>query len=514
MFKLSKLTRKINVKIFLSLGIVFLIGFLLRVINLDNNPLGFFCDEASIGYNAYSLLKTGKDEFGNSWPIFFRAFGEYKNPILIYSAIIPVRFLGLNEKAVRLTSAFYGVLTILAVYFLARQLEGRKTGFWSAFLLAISPWHIHFSRTALEGLMPFVFFTTTGAYFWLTYRQKSENFLKAVFSFALALYSYFPARLFIPLFCGSLAFQARQQLWKNKKKLFFGFLLVLVLIFPLFDHTFFGPGFSRWHQVVEQKAPLEFLKLYWDHFSADFLFFLGDASFPGQFITRHSLIKRGELFLFQVPFLIAGLWALLRKSSSVKEILIFWLLFYPVGTIFTQAPGPQATRSIIGVIPFQIISAMGIMTSLKWLRKKINRKVIFTLAKGAIYAVIIFSFIDYLFAYKNYPLYSADYWGWQYGPKPIISYFLKVYPQYDQLIMTDSFNAPQIFLRFYDPDGNCPSCRVGNLTALNPQLSQLFAIRAEEEKNWQEKSIPYQVKERIFYPSGQLAFLLIEPFGK
>ncbi|MBP8591314.1 glycosyltransferase family 39 protein [Candidatus Shapirobacteria bacterium] len=509
-----KLVRRASFRTTFFLAVIIFLGLFLRVINLDNNPAGFFCDEASIGYNAYSLLKTGKDEYGASWPLFFRAFGEYKSPVLIYSAIIPIYFLGLSEKAVRLTSAFYGVLEILAIYLFVSYLEGKKIALLAALFLAVSPWHLHFSRVSLEGLMPFIFFTTLGAYFWLAFRKENKNFFKAIFSFALALYSYFPARIFIPLFCGTLAFLARKQLWENKRKPFWGFLLVLVLISPLVIHTFFGPGLARWQQVVAKKSFLDLFKLYWDHFSFDFLFFLGDASFPGQFISRHSVAHRGELFLIQMPFLIIGLIMLLKKKTLAREVIGPWLFFYPVGTLFTQAPGPQATRSIIGVVPLQILSAMGVEAAFNWLKKKTKKKLILDLVKGMVFLAIAFSLIDYLLAYKNYPFYSADYWGWQYGPKPIMNYFLRVSSQYDQLIMTNSFNAPQIFLHFYDPAGRCSSCRIGGLADLNPQRSQLFAIRAEEEEEWQKRGVPYKIKDKIFYPSGQLAFLLIEPFEK
>jgi len=509
-----KLVKRADFKTVLLLAIIIFLGLFLRIINLDSNPAGFFCDEASIGYNAYSLLKTGKDEYNVSWPIFFRAFGEYKSPILIYSAMVPIHFLGLSEEAVRLTSAFYGVLSILAIYLFTSRLGRKRIALIAALFLAISPWHIHFSRVSLEGLMSFVFFTTMGAYFWLIFRKENRKFFMAIFSFALALYSYFPARLFIPLFCGTLAFLARKQLWQNKRELFLGCLLVLVLISPLAIHTFFGPGLARWQQVAAKKSPLDLFKLYWDHFSFDFLFFLGDASFPGQFITRHSLARHGELFLIQVPFLIIGLATLLRKRSLAREVIAPWLLFYPVGTIFTQAPGPQSTRSIIGVVPLQIVSAMGVGIFFNWLKKKTKKKLALNFVKAAVCLAVVFSFVNYLFAYKNYPFYSADYWGWQYGPKPIMNYFLKASVHYDELIMTNSFNAPQIFLRFYDPTGRCSSCRIGSLTDFNPQISQLFAIRAEEEKEWQEKGVSYKIKDKIFYPSGGPAFLLIEPFEK
>ena len=52
-------------------------------VHVPDHPPGFSIDESSICYNAYTVSQTGRDEDGVSWPLFFRAFGEYKNPTLI-----------------------------------------------------------------------------------------------------------------------------------------------------------------------------------------------------------------------------------------------------------------------------------------------------------------------------------------------------------------------------------------------------------------------------------------------
>ncbi len=113
------------------MAIIFLAIFL-RVIFLNEVPNGFYSDEASIGYNAYSILKTGKDEHGMLLPLYFKAFGEYKNPVYIYSAIPFIKIFGLNEFAVRLTSALFGTLTVLFTYFLAKELFHKRVGLWAA----------------------------------------------------------------------------------------------------------------------------------------------------------------------------------------------------------------------------------------------------------------------------------------------------------------------------------------------------------------------------------------------
>lgn len=159
---------------------ILLLAFALRVYNLSNNPPGFFADEASIGYNAYTIFHFGTDEYGSSLPFFFKAFGEYKNPVETYSTVPFVALFGLNEFAVRLPSVLYGLLGIIAVYFLATVLfqtyhYHKLIGYLTSFLLAISPWHIHFSRSSLEGLTAYVAFTILASYFFLKVQKQPKK---------------------------------------------------------------------------------------------------------------------------------------------------------------------------------------------------------------------------------------------------------------------------------------------------------------------------------------------------
>jgi len=70
---------------------VFILAFLLRFYNLDKIPNGLYQDETAIGYNAYSILETGKDEYGKSLPLYFKSFGDQKLPVYIYAAVISVK---------------------------------------------------------------------------------------------------------------------------------------------------------------------------------------------------------------------------------------------------------------------------------------------------------------------------------------------------------------------------------------------------------------------------------------
>ena len=103
--------------------VIVLLGAFLRLCMLDRVPPGFNQDEASIGYNAYSILKTGKDEYGKVMPIYFKAFGDQKLPVYIYATAASEAVLGVNEFAVRFPSAFFGILCLPLLYLLVEKLE-------------------------------------------------------------------------------------------------------------------------------------------------------------------------------------------------------------------------------------------------------------------------------------------------------------------------------------------------------------------------------------------------------
>src|SRR5688572_6123301 len=126
------------------------LGLVLRLLLLGQHPGGFAADEAAQGYDAYSLLKTGKDQWGVSWPIVsFRSFADFKAPLQTYLMLLPVALFGLTEFATRLPSALVGTMAIFVIYLLAGEIfKNKKIALLSALILATSPWHLQFSRTA------------------------------------------------------------------------------------------------------------------------------------------------------------------------------------------------------------------------------------------------------------------------------------------------------------------------------------------------------------------------------
>jgi hypothetical protein len=399
-------------------------------------------------------------------------------------------------------------LAIIALFFFTKELFNQKIAIFSALFLALSPWHIHFSRVSLEGLTPFVFFTILGSLYWLKFfKNKTGGYLSELF-FAISLYCYFPSRIFVPIYGLLLLIiswlKIKADYHASLKLLVFG----LILVSPLVVHLFFGGGFSRWNQVKGDWEILTILKKYFSYFSANFLFFDGDINFTGQFITRHSVKGLGQLYLFQLPLLILGIvWFIKNKFKKPYLMLLFWLLIYPFCDLLTSSVSPQATRTIIGVVPFQIISALGLDYLLN-----INRNRIFKISLTFLVLIIIFiSVINFQKKYNTYPSYSADYWGWQSGPAEIMEYFKDNSSNYDQLCLEGKFNAPHIFIKFYDPANICQGkCQICGYESLDLKSKQLFAVSKETYDKLSSLNINFNIKHTVYYPSKEVAFIILD----
>src|SRR3989338_1833480 len=137
------------------LGVITFIAVFLRLFNLGKTPIALEWDEVALGYDAYSILQAGRDQFGHFLPINFRSLDDWKPPLYVYSSIPGIFLFGLNDFTVRLPSAVFGSLAVILVFFLVRELfrnhsEKNQLALLAALFLAISPWHLQFSRAAFE----------------------------------------------------------------------------------------------------------------------------------------------------------------------------------------------------------------------------------------------------------------------------------------------------------------------------------------------------------------------------
>ncbi len=185
-------------KIILFLAVLTLSIFL-RFYNLDKVPPGLNADETSLGYDAYSILLTGKDQYGKTFPIFLRSFGAYQSPLYAYLTIIPISIFGLSIFSVRFLSALVGVMTVIVSFIIAyKYTQIKAIKFWQAliisFVLSLLPWSIFFSRTAVEANLG-LFLVVLSTYFLLSSLQKPSFFVIASILLGISTYAYQSQRL-------------------------------------------------------------------------------------------------------------------------------------------------------------------------------------------------------------------------------------------------------------------------------------------------------------------------------
>jgi len=390
----------------LLLVLIVTLGFSLRLYQLSKNPAGIHGDEASIGYNALSLLKTGNDQDGNFLPLTIDQFGDFRPPGYHYLDIPFVYSLGLNNWAVRLPSAIFGGLSLVVFYlFLKKLFEKENLALLSTFLLAISPWHINISRATSESIIA-AFFLISGLYLILCFRQKSKNFLLLLsfFCFVISFFFYHHVRLFIPLFLPLfLWFSVASQPEKVKKTFILkavGFYLILMAILfiilsngqgggrPSGISIFNLPGNGVIGEIKQQigedgTQPVLvsryfhnklisytkiFLIFYSKHFSGQFLFV--DNGNP----IRYRIPWFGNMYLIEMVFLTFGFAVMLtdglKKKNGTFLITLAWLFLaaIPAGLTWEDTPNVQrASLMIFALIP---ITAFGLIELFKLVKKQ------------------------------------------------------------------------------------------------------------------------------------------------
>lgn len=491
------------------------LAFIMRVYNLTGNPAGFFCDEASNGYDAYLIAHTGADQWGVHLPTFFRSFDDYKGPVFVYASVPLAALLGLSELVPRLMAALFGTATVALMYPLALLMFRRRdVALLSAAMLAIAPWHLLFSRVGFETITEPFFYVLATLVFLLALRRRSPLlYLLDAALWGISIYTYQVPRLLTPLLLLALLVVYHREIWAWRRYTAIGVVIFLVLMIPLAQAVLSGTATARLgvvgvfsHGLLGWDLIGTIARFYVQHFSVLFLFTFGSR--PGDLVLRNYIPGLGALYWAQLPLVMVGVAALLARRDRPAVLLLLWLLLYPVGGTLTE--GASQERDLFGVLPFSIITAYGIATVWHWLRHAAPRprmRGLITAVGGLLMVGVLALSLAQLWNlfYVQYPRATAGFWGWQGGPSAIISYFKRVEPRYDALYMTGSFNAPDIFLRFYAPTG-CDRCAIGGLDRYNPAQRQLFALRPEE----MAPGFRYTVRDTLYYGDGTVAFRIVE----
>ena len=453
--------------------LAFLIGILFRIYKIDQVPMGLNWDEAAVGYNAFLLLETGKDEFLKPWPIMMKSFGEYKTGIYSMMLVPIIKNLGLNIFSVRILNAIIGCLIILVMYWFSKKFFKEKI--WAslvALLVASSPFLIHLSRFALEWYLG-VGVALVGVGFLIEANNNIKKLTLAVLFLSLSLYFYHALRLILPLIGFAYFIRQRKVLIKETKislmSIFMGLLIIIPLLSSIknnpewssritsvsifndenykreFNEEMFAHVYQRksFVRVFNNKVVFfgkKVIASYLSHFSPDFLLLGGDAT------PRLGIKNVGKIYLILVVFLLTGIVELIKTRNKFSSWLLLILIgLSPLASSITN-DSPHGLRSVMLIPSLIIATVIGLEVAYKtWFRNHERMRKFFLLIIGGVFVfeVLYFQWRYWVF-YKN-----SSALDWQAGHKQMVSWVNQNLDKYDKVIITNYYGQPHIFYAFF-----------------------------------------------------------------
>ncbi len=507
------------------LAIIVVFSFSLRFYKVADVPAGFFVDEGSIGYHAYCLGKWGVDGNADRFPFYIKeVYGVQKNPVYVYSAIIPIKLFGLNERSVRLTSVLYGTLTVIGIFWLAFEIWGPLAGIVAALLLGITPWHFHFSRIAFELISLPCFFVFGFAWLLRSLRKSGWiNWCGTAVVLGISLHTYVMNMVFLPFFLLLFLLLYTKELWRNKKYVITGFIIMSMLASPAVVQRLKTKKSKHFRSIswlteksdatVTENAT-RFWGYYRKFYEPKFLIHLGDRN------DRHSVRDHGEIYRSFAWAVLPALLLLLIPLRRTHLLIFWWFALFPAGTALTTQT--FASRSILGSLLAPLIIAGGFALIVRYLMKIKWQWLKYSLS--AITSLILFVPVSQD-AYRYFTIYFNEYndmsasgiYGFQFGYRDVINYMEAHREEYPQRFLTaTSVNNPQYLVNFYtgyDPFvlkethfNGYGIVRPFAFRLYNLDKPTLFSLRKEELAYFDD----YEIKKMIIDSKGDTQFIIAD----
>jgi 4-amino-4-deoxy-L-arabinose transferase-like glycosyltransferase len=430
---------------------VLVLSVFFRFWHLSTLPAGLNWDEISHGYNAYSLLKTGKDQWNQSWPIFnFRAYGDYPTTANLYFTMPFIALFGLNAFAIRFPAAIFGLLFVIFNYLLAKLIfKNEKLALLNMLLAALSPWSLFPSRGVFQSNLAQFFFIAGIFYFYKSLLKNKYAYLSALF-FGISLYSYHNTRIAVPLLIAFFILYYWHQL-KNKTH-FSALIIFAVIAIPNLLNLFSPESQARnqWvgiitpssinlinedrrlftgppvlNRLVNNKVTYFSKQLiinYVDLFNPLPLFFQGSQNY--QFNPPFT----GLFFIILLPLFYLGLFRL-------RQFFIpFLIALLPAALTVGDFPSIRATIAL----PFYFLAISYGISYIKNLK--------------LIYLIVIIFFIEFGLYWQKYLQYNINYsQDWQFGYQEMVAKLKVDYSQYQHIYITKKYGEAHEFILFYWP---------------------------------------------------------------
>lgn len=481
-----------------------IIGMLIRIVGIADMPNALNCDEASAGYEAFSILNYGIDRNGNFMPAFLVAWGSGQNALLSYLMIPFIKVLGLCTLSIRLPMAILGCISLIIMYLLLKKISNKKIAVIGLAFFAICPWHIMKSRWGLESnLFPDLILIFT---YFLVKGLEDKNKVLYYISFVIAgmtAYAYGTSYYFLPVFLIPLLIILVKQQKITIKQAIVSIVIVGIVSLPIILYVIINTlGLDQINLpfVTIPKLEVNRYKELTSMFSGNFLTssisnFIQSVKIlitQNDWLQWNSIWPFGTIYLFSTIFTIIGLIDSFRKNSIIeikyKYIINIWFI---VSVILTFICEPNINRLNIIMIPIIYYTIIGIYLSIN------NRK------KLAICIAIIYIISFGLFIKKYFSQNCDEYGTFEANLKEVIQYveqfedkdiyitdkiqsnYMHVlfYTQYDtrKFVETVNYENPYVEFRKVNSFGNY---YFENITEINEDESKVYVIRKSDLKNY------------------------------
>lgn len=531
------------------LGIIVLLAAILRLWQLGAVPVSPDWDEVSLGYNAYSIAHTGRDEYGAFLPVVMRSFDDYKPALYSYLAIPTTEVFGLNVFAVRLPSALFGIITVLAVFFVMKEIFKKDSlALLVSFFLAISPWHLQFSRIAFESNVG-LGCNVLGVLFFLKGLKKPWLLFLSITSFVASAYVYQSEKVFSPLIILALVTIYWKDIVQLPRKYLYGALVIgFILSLPMLwyimtnknallraqgvsvlsDQTIISQSVQR---IQDDKLKKDYLGLvldnrriiyaravvanYLSHFDFNWLFISGD-------LARHHAPNMGLLYLWELPFMLSGIYLLLFGNfpKKTKLLLFAWFLITPIPASVTTGV-PHAVRALNFLPLFQVFTALGVFGALGLIQSRRGRRIFIACLSFVILCNGVY-YLDQYFVQQSY--YTA--YDWQYGYQKAVPFVEAREGKYKKIVVSNQPPLDQSYMFFlfylqYSPSAyQKESAKASGGFRENHTFGKFTFRQIVWDKEQKDSSVVYVGRpsdfpqkvnklDTIYYPNGQEAIVIV-----
>ncbi|KKU18574.1 MAG: hypothetical protein UY13_C0002G0283 [Candidatus Pacebacteria bacterium GW2011_GWB1_47_8] len=472
------------------MGLIIILAVFVRFYQLGQVPIELTRDEASLGFTAFSLLETGREEHGTFWPVQIESFGDWKLPLYVYTLIPFIKLFGLTMWSVRLPSALAGVSIVVSSFYLVSLLtQDKKYRLWLKLgvplLLAVSPWAVHFGHVAYEAHLSLAVFLwglvgvlTVIRDFEAHQQRRLGRLISSLCLWSLTLLGYHAYQVFVPLlvvFVGWVYWSTWRRFFGVKRRLLFGvaapFVIVGLLllgsgaqganqvkfsglsIFSLEAYTkvvdsarkAFSDPSNPFFVLAANKVGAFFEQVQTNFFrliSPEFLFLQGGAN------HGHNITGFGNFYPLIFFGLVVGIASIIIERKQWLYLLGSWVVAASVAPMITFEAN-HTTRFSPGFVVLEILSVYGWVKIIKTVRKTLGKVWLMlflsALTLGLSYSVYRF-LIHYYFVF---PVRDAQYWLWQI--KPIVYFVNEVKADYDAVYIQDEKYSPYTYFLFYEP---------------------------------------------------------------